>query len=399
VKITRELSLVEARAAALRAQGFGARWEKRDPARLLEHLGAIQLDSVNVLARSQDLIPFARMGPCAVARMHAAVYGERRGFEYWGHAASWLPMADFRWFLARKRKMREESRRWWRDARAKNAHLYDGVLARVREEGPLTSAAFEDPRGKRGSWWDWKPAKLVLEDLFDQGLLMAAGRTAGFARLYDLPERVLPSDLDTQDPGDEATARHLFLRGLAALGVATAREAADYFRMRPAAWRPAQRALAHERLIVPVRVEGWAREAWALPDALADVSTPRHRPALLSPFDNLVWERARTEALFGFRYRISIYTPLAQRTHGYYVLPLLARGRVGGRADLKLDRPSRTLQAHGLWIEDPKVTPADAASALVDLARHLGAERVTLARAQPRGTLAEVRRLVRDALA
>lgn len=378
MKTTAQLSSVEARAAALRAQGFGMRWSRRDPARLLEHLGAIQLDSVNVLARSQDLVPFARMGPHPVERMHAAVYGQRRGFEYWGHAASWLPIADYRWFLARKRRMRDESRRWWRDVREKHGHLYDGVLERVRAEGPLTSAVFADPRQKRGTWWDWKPAKLVLEDLFDQGALMAAGRTAGFARLYDVPERVLPAGLDLTEPGDDATARHLLLRAFRALGVATDREAADYFRMKPAAWKPALRALAADRAIVPVRVEGWKAAAWAVPPALEDLSVPRHRPTFLSPFDNLVWERARTERLFGFHYRIEIYTPAEKRTHGYYVLPLLARGRVAGRADLKLDRPTRTLQAHGLWIEDRNVPAEDADSALADLAHHLRAERVTV---------------------
>lgn len=376
------LSAREARALALRAQGFGANgWSLRRPFQVLRHLGAIQLDSVNVLARSHELIPFARLGAYDPADLHRAIYAERGGFEYWGHEASWLPMAEYRAFLPRMLQRRATPRGWWTRIREEHAALYPRVLDRVRAEGPLGASAFDDPRAQRGTWWDWKPAKLVLEDLFDQGLVMCSSRTATFARLYDIPERVLPAWVDTTDPGPEAAARHLLLRGIRGLGIGTPFEAADYFRLKPAAWRPALDTLLASGEVLRVSVEGWKTPGLLAADALEryPLRVPRHRPTFLSPFDNLVWERGRTERLFGFRYRVEIYVPEPLRTYGYYVLPLLARGRLGGRADLKLDRPTSTLRVRGLWLEGAE--PHEAATALTDLARHLGATDIALERA------------------
>jgi uncharacterized protein YcaQ len=361
----------------------------------LHRLGAIQLDSVNVLARSHELIPFARMGACSLEAMRTAVYAERQGFEYWGHEASWLPIESYRYFLPRMARMREQTRGWWRQVREEHAALYPLVLERVRAEGPLGAAAFEDPRGSRGIWWDWKPAKLVLEDLLDRGELMCTHRTSGFARLYDLPERVLPPGLDVSDPGPAEAARYLLRRGFQALGLGTAIEAADYFRLKPEQWRPAFADLLEAGDVVPVQVEGWRGAAYAVPEALeGPTDLPEHSPTFLSPFDNLVWERGRTERLFDFRYRLEIYVPEPKRQYGYYVLPLLARGTLAGRADLKLDRPTRTLRVRGLWLEGAE--PAEVALALTDLGTHLGAVKITVERSSPRGTLSAVRRALRD---
>ncbi|MDQ6670171.1 MAG: winged helix DNA-binding domain-containing protein, partial [Chloroflexota bacterium] len=162
------LSADEARGLAVRAQAFGDPTSIA-PIDLLDRLGAIQMDSVNILARNHLLVPFSRLGPYSISALHTSIYQERRGFEYWGHMASWLPMAEYRYFLPRMMRMRELSRGWWLQARTEHAELYPVVLERVRAEGPLGAAAFEDPRGGRGTWWDWKPAKLVLEDLLDQG--------------------------------------------------------------------------------------------------------------------------------------------------------------------------------------------------------------------------------------
>src|ERR1700716_1253258 len=227
------LSADEARSLALRAQHFGDP-SIGEPIELLDKLGAIQMDSVNILARNHLLVPFARLGPYSTRALQHSIYQEKRGFEYWGHMASWLPMAEYRYFLPRMMRMRETSRGWWERIRTEHAALYPLVLERVRAEGPLGAAAFDDPQGKRGTWWDWKPAKLVLEDLLDQGLLMCAERTAGFARRYDLTARVLPPGLDTSSPSQLAATQHLLERGLERLGVATAIEMADYFRLRPA---------------------------------------------------------------------------------------------------------------------------------------------------------------------
>jgi len=371
------LSADEARGLALRAQAFGESSEIQ-PIDLLERLGAIQLDSVNILARNHLLVPFSRLGPYAVGALHTSIYKDRRGFEYWGHMASWLPMAEYRYFLPRMMRMREVSRGWWLQARTENAALYPEVLERVRAEGPLGAAAFEDPRGGRGTWWDWKPAKLVLEDLLDQGLLMCSERTAGFARIYDLAERVLPPGLDTTDPGQLAASRHLLLRGLERLGVATVGEMADHFRLKPADQvKAAVAGLLADGEIIPVGVEGWQKLGYAAQATLnRPLDVPRHQPTLLAPFDNLLWERDRVERIFGFHYRVEIYVPEARRIHGYYVLPLLARGRLGGRADLKLDRKESVLRVRGLWLEGAE--PAEAQTAIEDLAGHLGARDIGL---------------------
>jgi uncharacterized protein YcaQ len=371
------LSADEARGLALRAQHFGDP-DIGEAVDLLEKLGAIQMDSVNILARNHLLVPFARLGPYSVQALQSAIYTDKRGFEYWGHMASWLPMAEYRYFLPRMKRMREESRNWWAQIRTEHAALYPLVLERVRAEGPLGAAAFDDPLGKRGTWWDWKPAKLVLEDLLDQGLLMCAERTAGFARLYDMTERVLPPGLDTTSPTQLEASQHLLLRGLERLGVATAIEMADYFRLKPAdKITTALASLLADQRIVKVDVEGWGKPAYTTENALhGTLNTPEHRPTLLAPFDNLMWERHRVERVFGFRYRVEIYVPEAKRQYGYFVLPLLVRGGLRGRADLKLDRQAGVLRVRGLWLEGAE--PAEARVAVEDLARHLGARDLDL---------------------
>jgi uncharacterized protein len=371
------LSADEARGLALRTQRFGESGAL-EPIDLLDALGAIQMDSVNILARNHLLVPFARLGPYSTRELHDAIYHDRRGFEYWGHMASWLPMAEYRFFLPRMARMRETSRGWWQRVRSEHAQLYPLVLERIRAEGPLGAAAFDDPSSGRGTWWDWKPAKLVLEDLLDQGLIMCSERTAGFARRYDLTERVLPPGLDTRDPGRLAATRHLLLRGLERLGVATAIEMADYFRLKPADQvKEALAGLLADELIVPVSVEGWGKSSYSTPGLLTGpLDVPAHRPSLLAPFDNVLWERSRVERMFGFHYRVEIYVPEAKRQYGYFVLPLLARGQLGGRADLKLDRQAGVLRVRGLWLSGAE--PSEAQAAIEELAAHLGAHDIEL---------------------
>jgi hypothetical protein len=372
------LSAEEARGLALRAQHFGD-LGLVEPIDALERLGAIQLDSVNVLARNHLLVPVARLGPYSVEQLHASIYVHKRGFEYWGHQASWLPIQEYRYFLPRMARRRESARGWWLQVRTEHAALYPQVLERVRAEGPIGAAAFEDPRGGRGTWWDWKPAKLVLEDLFDQGVIMCAARTAGFARLYDLAERVLPAGLDTSDPGRLAATRHLLSGSLRRLGVATAIEMADYFRLRPADdVKAALAGLVADGQIERVDVEGWTKPAYAVAGTLQSsaLSVPVHRPTFLAPFDNLLWQRDRVERVFDFHYRVEIYVPEPKRTFGYFVLPLLVRGTLGGRADLKLDRQAGVLRVRGMWLTGAE--PAEAQTALEMLATHLGARDIDL---------------------
>ncbi len=391
------ISLQQARALTLRAQGFGDA-SLREPIDVLERLGAIQLDSVNVVARSHEILPFSRLGSYPLGVMQRAIYRERRGFEYWGHMASWLPLADFRYFIPRMEAIREWGRaNWtWRES-SEYQPLFTRILDRIRAEGPLGSAAFEDTRDRRGTWWDWKPAKTALEILFSRGELMATDRAPGFARLYDLPERVLPPGLDVSNPGADEADRYLLRRAVSALGVATPATIADYYRQRlthwravGTHWRTALRELIEAGKVVEVAVEGWSAPALATPAALAGpLGLPSHRPAFLSPFDNLIWDRKRVEQLFAFRYQIEIYVPGPRRVYGYYVLPLLVRGALAGRADLKLDRATGALLVRGLWLEG--ATPEDAASALRDLATHLGAGSIQVERVEPTAETAAVR--------
>ncbi len=246
------LSLDQARRVALAAQGLAApaRTAPAGPATLratLERLGAIQIDSINVVARSHELVLAARAGPHDRAAFDRLVYRRRAGFEYWGHAASFLPMASYRLCLPRMRRLAEATRGWWVDVRRRNQHLYGPVLDRIRAEGPLPASAFRDPDGpRRGSWWDWAPAKHVLEDLFDQGVLLVHDRV-NFERRYDLAERVLPPGVDTTEPTPAEAALAFTLLAARARRAATAADLADYYRLRPA---EAKAALADAGLSV-----------------------------------------------------------------------------------------------------------------------------------------------------
>jgi len=380
----------QARRVALAAQGLAAPPPagRAGPARLravLERLGAIQIDSINVVARSHELVLAARAGPYDRTAFDRLVYRRRAGFEYWGHAASFLPMDRFRLCLPRMRRLAEATRGWWADVRQRNRHLYGPVLERIRAEGPLAASAFRDPDGpRRGSWWDWAPAKHVLEDLFDQGVLLVHDRV-NFERRYDLTERVLPAGVDTSEPTAAEAACELTVLAAAHLGVGTAADLADYYRLRPADARAALAEAVGSGLLQEVAVQGWARPAYLLPGT----RVPRrvaHAPVLLSPFDSLVWSRERTERLFGFRYRLEVYVPAPKRVHGYYTMPVLSGGRLVARVDPKHDRQAGRLLLRGLHLEpdaDPVEVVAAVAAAAGRLAEHLGAERVEAGDAMP----------------
>jgi uncharacterized protein len=384
------LSLDQARRMALAAQGLAApaRAAPAGPATLravLHRLGAIQIDSINVVARSHELVLAARAGPHDRGAFDRVVYRHRAGFEYWGHAASFLPMDRFRLCLPRMRRLAAATRGWWADVRRRNQHLYGPVLDRIRAEGPLAASAFRDPDGpRRGSWWDWAPAKHVLEDLFDQGVLLVHDRV-NFERRYDLAERVLPPGVDTTEPTPAEAALELTLLAARALGVATAADLADYFRLRPAEARAALAEALAAGLLQEVTVAGWPRPAYLLP-GIRVPRRPAHPPVLLSPFDSLIWSRERTERLFGFRYRLEVYVPAARRVHGYYTMPVLADGRLVARVDPKHDRRNGRLLLRSLHLEpaaDPARAVAATAAAAGRLAAHLGADRVEAGDAMP----------------
>jgi uncharacterized protein len=398
------LRLDQARRIALAAQGLAApaRRAAAGPAALraaLDRLGAIQIDSINVVARSHELVLAARAGPHDPAAFERLVYRRRAGFEYWGHAASFLPIGYYRLFLPRMRRLAVVTRGWWADVRRRNAALYGPVLDRIRAEGPLPASAYREPSGpRRGTWWDWAPAKHVLEDLFDQGTVLVHDRV-NFERRYDLAERVLPAGVDTSEPKPAEAALALTVLAARALGVGTAADLADYFRLPREDARQALAEAVASGLLQEVRVAGWAKPAYLVPGT----RVPRrvaHPPVLLSPFDSLVWSRDRTERLFGFRYVLEVYVPAARRVYGYYTMPVLHEGELVARVDPKHDRQSGRLLLRALHLEDghpPAAAVAATASAATRLAAHLGAERVEAADAMPARLAGELRAALRAA--
>lgn len=359
-----DMSGRDARRIVLAAQGFSrshpARPSKRHLRGLADQLHLFQIDSVNVLTRAHYLPAFARIGGFDRALLENDAWGplrQRRMFEYWAHEASLLPLdlhPLLRWRMARAERGEigyQALRRFAVDRRAQA----DTVLERIAAEGPLAAADFENGASRSG-WWEWSHVKHALEWLFWSGRITTATRRGSFARLYDLTERVIPpAAMALPTPSAEAAQRALVERSARALGVATASDLRDYFRLKPIEADHAIADLAEDGVLVPVRVEGRSQKAWMHRDAR--VSRRARSAALLAPFDPLIWERARTERLFGFRYRIEIYVPQDRRTHGYYVLPFLMDEALVARVDLKADRQAGLLLAHRITLEP--AAPAD----------------------------------------
>jgi hypothetical protein len=356
--MTERLPLDLARRIALAAQGFGLPRPEtvggRDLRRTADRLGLHQIDSVNVLVRAHYLPAFSRLGRYDRGLIDRAAWGpkrERRLFEYWAHEASLLPL-DMHPLLRWRMASAERGEIGWGSLKAyagERRAEADAVLSRIRTEGPLAASDFEEGRGRSG-WWEWGDTKRALEWLFWSGLVTTATRRGSFERVYDLTERVIPAAILALPTPDEADSkRALVEKAAAALGIATEPELRDYFRLKPDSARRAVAELVEEGVLLPVIVEGWARPAYLHCKA----RRPRRirGQALLAPFDPLVWERDRTERLFGFRYRIEIYTPAEKRVHGYYVLPFLLDEALVARVDLKADRQRSRLLVQRTTVE------------------------------------------------
>lgn len=353
-----QISSAEARRIALAAQGFGVRLPATVTARHLDRtldaLALHQIDSVNVLSRAHYLPAFSRLGNYDRALFDHAAWGPkraRRRFEYWAHEASLLPL-DLHPLLRWRMEQADRGERGWtslkRFATERRSEAM-ALLERICGEGPLAASDFDGSKGS-GGWWGWSDTKATLEWLFWAGHVTTATRRNSFERVYDLPERVLPSAILALPTPDAATAqRALVERSARAMGVATAIELRDYFRLAPEETRVAIDALVEEGVLLPVTVKGWDKPAWLHRDA----RVPRRvqSAALLAPFDPLIWERARTERIFGIRYRIEIYVPAEKRVHGYYVLPLLLDGSIVARVDLKADRQGGRLLVQRCHLE------------------------------------------------
>jgi uncharacterized protein YcaQ len=338
------LSAADARRLALRAQGLlGASARRGGVPALLRRLGAVQLDTIAVLARSHELVAYARLGPIGREPVERAYWsaGAPRAFEYWSHAACVLPLESWPLFAFRRRWFRRRGRRWHDVPQS----ACDGVRARLAADGPLTVKELGGGRGG-GEWWDWSAVKVAVEWLLDVGEVVCVKRR-GFARVYDLAERALPAALLAHEPSDHECLVALVAGAGRALGIATRADLAEHHRLRG----EQVDAVIADTGLVEARVEGWRDRAWADPAALAALGTRgRHRTTLLSPFDSLVWDRKRTQRLFGFAHRLEAYVPAHKRVHGYFAMPLLAGGRLVGRVDPARD--GTTLVARRLSLED-----------------------------------------------
>jgi uncharacterized protein len=367
-----QLSAAEARRAALRAQGvLGAPDRRGGVLGVLERLSAVQLDTISVLARSHELVPYARLGPVGRDAVEGAYWSGSDVFEYWAHAACLLPVDQWPLFAFRRRRFRARGRRWHQVPE----DVCATVLAQLCEQGPMTSTDLGGAK-RGGPWWDWSDVKVAVEWLLDIGEVICAKRQ-GWRRVYDLPERVLPPAVSGAPELDDR-ACVTALVGLAgrALGVATVGDLAEFHRLTQAEVA----SVLPDTGLVEVRVAGWRERAWAHTEALERLGARgRHRTTLLSPFDSLVWDRRRTQRMFGFTHRLEAYVPAAKRVHGYFAMPLLSGGRLAGRVDP--GRDGRTLVAKRVTLE-PRAVGA-MAGALREAAAWVGCDNVAVLEVEP----------------
>ncbi|MGH8871488.1 MAG: winged helix-turn-helix domain-containing protein [Acidimicrobiia bacterium] len=391
----RRITIDQARRYALAAQGFadprtGGRVDVRHFRRVVDQVGLIQLDSVNVFSRAHYMPFFSRLGPYDRSALDRWLWGSGEMFEYWGHEASLIPTRDHR--LWRWRMNGDWS--WKRLTELKRDHpgYLEAVLEQVRDRGPLQTSDLHDPGQRDGTtMWGWAKGKVALEALFMEGLVTASHRP-NFVRMYDLSERVIPGEhLEVAGVEREEAQSMLLSKAARSLGVGTISDLADYYRIRVPEARPLIESLAAEGRLLPVEVEGWGQLAFMDPEA----RLPRRIEgrALLAPFDSLVWYRDRVERLWDFFYRIEIYVPEPKRVYGYYVLPFLLDGDLVGRVDLKTDRKTESLLVKGAFAEpdvDQVRVGRELKSELDTVATWLGVNNIVVT---PNGDLAD--RLIR----
>jgi uncharacterized protein len=394
-----DLGLADARRLALASLGFGA----KKPARAgIAHvrataarLGAIQIDSVNVLARAHYLPTFSRYGPYPLSALDDLAHGRRELFEYWAHAACFLPVDLYpllRWRM-------DSQVLAWSDAGRKDKAFNEAVYREISERGPISASEISISGKSTGSWWGWSEGKTAAEQLFYQGRLAVAGRR-NFERLYDIPERVFPKSILNAKPiGVDEAKKRLLVRAARAMGVGTARDLARYFQI-DAWWdrrstngrrTPANTGHLFDELVEDGRLERVQVERWTVPGYIVPGGrVPRSvdATAIVSPFDPLLWERKWTSAVFDFAYQIEIYVPSHKRIHGYYVLPFVMGDRFAARVDLKADRKSATLIVHAAYMEpgfDRRLVAPALAGELRSMARWLSLESFAVG---PKGNLA-----------
>jgi uncharacterized protein len=389
----------EARLITLRAQGFiGAGARRGGVPAMLRRLGGVQLDTISVLARSHELVNYARLGPVGRGTIERAYWHPRHpaAFEYWSHAACVLPIEEWPFYEFRRREFAARGQRWHQS----HPDVCERVLARIRAEGPLTATQLGGAKNG-GPWWDWSDTKIAVEWLLDTGDVICA-RRVGWRRVYDLPERVLPPELLGQQLTDQECLTRLTAVAGRALGVVAHGDLPDYQRivyggagLRRNGQAPTVAGSALAAGLVPVQIaagkRGPAVRAWADPAALAaggEASRERHRTTLLSPFDSLIWHRRRTMRTFGFQHSLEAYVPPANRVHGYFTMPLLAGGQLVGRVDPA--RSGSTLIARKAEMAVPAAAEP-MARALLEAASWVGCDTVKLVQVEPAGLESRLR--------
>ena len=393
-----ELSVADVRAILLAAQGLVAvpptGPTKQDVLAMIRRMGALQIDAINVVARSQYLVLWSRLG-CYEARWLDELLAEKQLFEYWSHAACFLPIEDFPLFRRRMLDVagwHSHPVRWSQTWIAENAAAAAGMLAYIRDNGPVRTSDFARTDGKAGGWWNWKVEKAALEALHSAGAVMIA-RREGFQRVYDLRERVLPGWDDARALSSDEAQREFVLRAVRSLGVARVRWVDDYYRLAKKGVAASLERLADDGALIRARVEGWSETVYLHPDSLETAEAAgagKLRPprtTFLSPFDPIIWDRARAHDLYGFAYRIEVYTPVAKRRYGYFTLPILHGDTLVGRIDPKVERKAGRLVIRSAHLE-PGVALDDAlveglVASLRDFARFHEVAEVVVERSDP----------------
>lgn len=386
------LSKPEARRIALAAQGFNGPALKKpagqtDLRKLASQLHAIQIDSVNVLVRAHYMPAFSRFGPYQRDGLDTLAYKKRGLFEYWGHAACFLPMSLYNLFSWRMNRHRDNP---WGTGDGRGPGYIEAVIDEVGARGPISASELSDPGKRGGFWWGWADGKRALEWLYSSGRVAVSGRR-NFERLYDLTERVIPAEvLRSPAPSPDEQKKELITLAAQAMGVATAKDLTKYFNI-DAWWERASKngkrtpsninaliaEVVEEGRLKPVAVEGWKGQAYMHPSAKTPAAV--NARALVSPFDSLIWERDRTARVFDFSYSIEIYVPAPKRVYGYYVLPFLLGDTFVGRVDLKADRKKGVLSvpaAHREPGSDGRLVAGELAEELQRMAGWLQLDRI-----------------------
>ncbi len=403
------ISLKDARRLAINAQLLDGRTKfpdgKDGVARTIEHLGYIQIDTIAVIERAHHHTIWNRRPDYSRELLHQLQAVDRRIFEYWGHAMSYLPISDYRFYLPRMKRFADPYSKWEKERYEKYGQMMEPVLERIRAEGALSAKDFLTPGKRRsGGWWDWRPAKVALEMLFWRGDLMITERR-NFQRVYDLTERVLPDNVDTSFPDNDRLGRFFVGRALAAHGLATEKEIVDHIDSveRPTIVNALEKMQADGE-ILNISVAGTENsEYYAFSDVidkLSNIRKPVARVFLLSPFDNLIILRDRLNRLFNFDYALECYTPAPRRIHGYFVLPILYGDTFAGRLDAKAERKSRVLVIRKLVLEDGfKASDRFLAEFTASLIRFMtfnGCETIKLEKVSPAALKRELNRAIKQ---